>query len=279
MPKKNLTDLEKIHLPSWRKMAMASWRLTGDASTYAKLSLSVDKVTEYIDGINQKSQDVKVTLTHFIGKALAKTYQLNPEINRIFRFGKYYQRQDIDIFFLVASDQQGIDLTGKVIHNTHNKPLLDIAKELRGSVKSIRDGEKKPFGVLKKILNVLPIFIIKPLTKLLGFVLYTLNIQLPGLKLEKNPFGSAMVTSVGSLGLESAYAPLIPFSKVPMMMSIGAVQKRLRFNQVKEVVEEKFVELCFTVDHRIIDGVHGAKMAKSLSNFFDFPDTIDEIIA
>ena len=259
-------------------MAMASWRLTGDASTYAKLSLPVDKVIEHVDAINKRSEDVKITLTHFIGKALAKTYQINPEINRIFRFGKYYQRNDIDIFFLVASDQHGIDLTGKVIHNAHEKPLLDIARELRGSVKSIRRGEKKPFGLLKKILNVLPIFVIKPLTKLLGFVLYTLNVQLPRLKLEKNPFGSAMVTSVGSLGLESAYAPLIPFSKVPMMMSIGMVQTRLKFNEVKEVVEEKFVELCFTVDHRIIDGVHGAKMAKSLSNLFDFPDTIDDII-
>lgn len=271
MLKKNLNKLERIPLPVWRKMAFSTWSLSGDASTYAKLSLPVDKVLKYIEQKNSTLHDFKISLTHFTGRALAEAYKRHSILNRMLRFGKFYQRGEIDLFFLVATDPDGHDLTGKVLYDVDQKNLSVIASELRKSVKKIRVDRKEPFGSLKKILNVLPVFIIKPLTSLMGFILYSLNIQLPFLKMDRNAFGCAIVTSVGSIGIEQAYAPLIPFSKVPLMMSIGCIQTRLKLVN-KEVVEEKFIEVGFTVDHRLIDGIHGSKIAVTMRECFDNPE-------
>ncbi len=85
--------------------------------------------------------------------------------------------------------------------------------------------------------------------------------------LPKDPFGSVMVTSVGSLGIDLAFAPLVPYSKVPLLISVG------RINDEAKVVEGKIeirpiMKLGITFDHRLIDGIHAAELAKTFKDYF-----------
>jgi hypothetical protein len=42
----------------------------------------------------------------------------------------------------------------------------------------------------------------------------------------KDAFGSAMVTHVGSMGLDAAFSPLVPYSRTPMLVAVGAAKPR-----------------------------------------------------
>ncbi len=87
----------------------------------------------------------------------------------------------------------------------------------------------------------------------------------------RDPFGSAMITNVGSLGLETAFAPLVPYSRVPLLISMGAVAEKPIVENCK-VIAASLVRLCVTFDHRMIDGIHAAKMYKSLEAIFKNPE-------
>jgi hypothetical protein len=106
---------------------------------------------------------------------------------------------------------------------------------------------------------------------LLAFLLYTLNLDLRWAGAPKDAFGSAMVTNIGSLGLEEAYVPLVPYSHVPLLIAVGAVQEEA---VVKEgtIVVSKILRCCATFDHRVLDGVHASRMSRSIRQTFDDPE-------
>jgi len=101
--------------------------------------------------------------------------------------------------------------------------------------------------------------------------MYALNLWTPLLGTPRDPFGSILITNIGSLGLDMAFAPLVPYSRVPILISIGAVRDMpvVRDNQI---VIGRMVRLTVTFDHRLVDGVQIAKMAQTMLKFFAAPE-------
>lgn len=52
----------------------------------------------YIEKLRSQT-GVKVTLSHFVGKAISETFAKHPEINVLQRFGTLYPRKQVDLFF------------------------------------------------------------------------------------------------------------------------------------------------------------------------------------
>src|SRR5207237_9992811 len=76
----------------------------------------------------------------------------------------------------------------------------------------------------RRLFSAVPGVILHYLLRWLSFLLYTLNLDLSWLGVPKDGFGSVMVTNIGSLGLETAYVPLVPWSRVPMLIAVGKVK-------------------------------------------------------
>jgi pyruvate/2-oxoglutarate dehydrogenase complex dihydrolipoamide acyltransferase (E2) component len=88
----------------------------------------------------------------------------------------------------------------------------------------------------------------------------------------RDPFGSVMVTNVGSLGIEEAYVPLVPYARVPLLIAMGAVQETPVVEKGKVEVQNT-MRVFATFDHRILDGTHAAKMISTLKRWFEDPFT------
>jgi pyruvate/2-oxoglutarate dehydrogenase complex dihydrolipoamide acyltransferase (E2) component len=86
----------------------------------------------------------------------------------------------------------------------------------------------------------------------------------------RDAFGSIMITNVGSLGLEEAYVPPVPYSRVPLLLALGSIRDT---PVVKDGVVgvEKTMRLCATFDHRILDGAHAAAMARTMREWIEDP--------
>jgi pyruvate dehydrogenase E2 component (dihydrolipoamide acetyltransferase) len=84
-----------------------------------------------------------------------------------------------------------------------------------------------------------------------------------------------MVTNIGSLGADFAFTPIPYYSRVPFILSIGAVRECPWVNSLNQTIEiKKISKLGVTFDHRIIDGVHAAKLSKVFKHYMENPDLL-----
>jgi len=195
----------------------------------------------------------------------------HPEVNCVLRWGNLYPRKNVDVFFQVASDMHGNDLSGLTIRNADKKTMTAIAQEMQERIELIRKKGDPDFKKMKKTIGGIPGWLSSTVINFSGFLMYGLNLWTPLLGTPQDPFGSIMVTNIGSLGLDMAFAPLVPYSRVPLLMAIGAVNETpvVRDGQI---VIRPMVKLCATFDHRLIDGMHAAHMNRTIKKLFENPE-------
>ncbi len=271
---------KKKKLSAFRRIAIGTWRTVGDPSVYGSLKLKMDRALEYIEKFREK-KGKRLTVTHLIGKAAARVLEEMPDANAILRFNTIYLREEIGVFYQVAMrdpETGELDLSGTVIHRANEKSLEEIIDEMEEKVKKIRAGKDKNLEGTRSSFKKIPSLLLNLAIDFISFLSYTLNLDLRWLGLPKDPFGSIMITNIGSLGLEEAYVPLVPYSRVPILLAVGEVRDEpvVEDGQIKIA---KMMKICATFDHRILDGSHAAKMSKLLKeqieNPFQFFDPLD----
>jgi pyruvate/2-oxoglutarate dehydrogenase complex dihydrolipoamide acyltransferase (E2) component len=270
MFKRNVELLAPVKMTPWRKISVGSWRPIGDSQVYCELNLNAEPALKWLDEANQKSTE-KITLTHLVGKVLGQVLHEVPDLNSIVRFGKIYPRKNVDIFFHVVQPDK--ELSGHVIRTINTKDLSQVALELNSNAKKIKNFEDKNFKKIKNNWRLIPSLLSQKVLDFIGFIFYSLNIYINGLGVPKDAFGSMMLTNIGSLGLESAFVPLPPYSKVPFVVALGKIVDRVCAEDGKVVIRKR-VSFCCTFDHRIIDGAHGAVMAQKIEEYFTHPEKI-----
>lgn len=256
---------------AWRKIAIGTWPNSGDPSVYGIVEFDATKMLDYIQKVQSRTGE-RITITHFVGKAIGTCFGKHPQLNCILRWGRLYPRKGVDIFFQVASDDSGKDLSGCVIRSTDKKSIAEIAREMKGRIKNIREKGDPEYKKSKDTMKLIPGMFVQYLLKFLGFILYTLNIWSPLVGSPRDPFGTAMITNVGSLGLDIALAPLVPYSRVPVLFAVATV-KDTPVVKDGQVVIAPILRIGVTVDHRVIDGMHGSKMFKTMQAIFADPET------
>lgn len=269
---RNVHLLKPRRLSAWRKISLGTWRPNGDSQVYCELKLNAGPALEKIQKLNDSSNQ-KITLTHFMGKVMGKVLAEVPDLNAIVRMGNIYPRRDVDIFFHVVYDET--ELSGVVVRNIDHKNLSEISEELSNNSTKIRSGNDADFKKIKKSWDFIPAVMARWVLDVIGFVSYSLNINIKGSGIPKDCFGSMMITNIGSLGFSQAFVPLSPYSYTPLILALGKASPTPVAKEDGSIVVEKHVSLCFTFDHRIMDGARGAKMSALISKYMEYPDLLD----
>lgn len=268
----NLVLRKKKNPSTFRRIAMGTWKTVGDPSVYGSLSLEADEALRYVERFREKTGK-HLTLTHMVGKAVAGVLEKMPDANAIIRFKHIYLRQDIGVFFQVATEDEKtgeFDLSGLTIHSANEKSLEEFVDEFNDHVKKVRANKDKELARTRKSMSKIPFVLMGLVLKLISFFSYTLNLNLRRFGIPKDPFGSVMVTNIGSLGLEQAFVPIVPYSRVPLLIAMGGVREEPIIVE-GTVKAAKRMRICATFDHRLLDGSHAAIMARELKAWFDEP--------
>ena len=270
-------DVEPMErVSNWRKMTLGTWGPQSDPTVYGILPQDCTKLLPYLKQVNERA-DVKVTINHLVGKAVAIILTEYPQLNGIILRGRLYRRKTVDIFFQVDLSGTEAELSGIVVRECEKKTLLEIARDVRDRALDIRRNKKSPARKALNVFRVLPWTLIPGLLRASGFLQYTLNLNLEALGLPRDAFGSVMINSIGSLGQEMAFAPLVPVSRVPCLIGPGKiVEKPVVVDGKVEV--RPMMNICSTFDHRFMDGVLGSKMGKRLNELLDDPAAHDALI-
>lgn len=272
MPNTHLT--RKRRVSAFRTIAIGTWRTTKDPSVYGAVSLDVEPALAYVEAYRERTGK-RLTLSHLMAKAVGLTLARVPDANAILRFNRIYLRRDVGVFFQVATrDEHGeVDLAGLTVRHADRKSVAEICDEF-DRVETVRAGEDEEVEETKRTFTMVPTFAVGWLLDAIGFLIFGLNLDLRWAGLPHDPFGSVMVTNVGALGIEEAFAPLVPYSRVPLVVSMGAVRQIPVVDaQSGELRAGQVMRVCATFDHRLLDGAHAAMLGTSLQEIFADPES------
>jgi len=273
--------LFRPHRPAlFRKVACGTWRTAGDPSVYALLEIDVAKALEFSAAYSQ-TRGVRITPSHLVAKAITHCLVVRPELNGMLRGGKVHLRQHVSVFFQVnvpgpAANGSPDDriakatLSGTTVHATDTLSLADIAQAFYRQAAEVKRRRDPAFGPSLRIVSAIPWAWVRTFLKLAGWLIYGLNLNLGFLGLPRDPFGSVMISNVGGMGIDVAWAPLVPYSRVPLLLTLGAITDKAVVEN-GEVKVRPILPIGVTFDHRLIDGVHAAQMSAEFKKCFAEP--------
>lgn len=270
-------DVEPMQrVSNWRKMTLGVWGEQSDPTVYGVVAQDCTKLVPYLEEVSRRA-DVKVTVNHLVGKAIAIVLTEYPQLNGIILRGRLFRRKTVDVFFQVDLSGTEAELSGVVVRECESKTLVEIARELRDKAHGIRNDKRTPARKALNLFRLLPWELIPGFLRLQGLLQYTLNLNLEKLGIPRDPFGGVMINSLGSLGLDFALAPLVPVSRVPCLVGPGKIiDKPVVVDGKLEV--RPMMNLCTTFDHRFMDGLLASKMGRRMQEILDDPAAHDALL-
>jgi pyruvate dehydrogenase E2 component (dihydrolipoamide acetyltransferase) len=262
----------KKDVSSFRKIAIGTWQTAYDPTVYGTLRIRMDKALAYIEKFRE-THGIRLTVTHLVAKAVAEGLKRCPDANAILRFNKIYLRNQVTLSVLVVQTDQGdgkVDLTAARIADADKKSLKEMAIEMQDIVDKVRQRKDAALEKGKGTIALIPFMLMNAFLKLLSLLMYTLNIDLSWAGMPKDAFGGVTITNVGSLGLDVAYVPLVPYTNTPIFVAPGAVLD-LPVVEDGKVVPGKVMNLNASFDHRFIDGFHAGILAKTVREMLENP--------
>jgi pyruvate dehydrogenase E2 component (dihydrolipoamide acetyltransferase) len=246
-------------LSSWRRISLHLWNKPRDPTVYGNLEIDMTSAGRYLEAANRLSGGVPVTVTHLVTKAIADAVARYPEANGIIARRRIYARDSVDVFCQVATEG-GADLSGIKIENADTKSPIDIAREMDARVRRVLDNTDAGAARTKSTVANVPHALLGLVLKAVEFLTYDLRLDLGRFGVPYDQFGSAMVSNVGGFAVEHGLAPLVPASRVPIVLLVGEVKDRAVVRDGAVVAAPSMVIGC-TFDHRMIDGFQAGQLA------------------
>jgi pyruvate dehydrogenase E2 component (dihydrolipoamide acetyltransferase) len=259
--------VEAKPLRGWRRIANALWEGPNDPQIYGLLEIEATSLLAFIENAN--AQKKRVTPTHIVGRALAKALEEVPDLNTRLVGATAYPRPSVDIFY-ITSVSGGHDLSGVKIERVNEKSVFDVAEELASRAKKLKAGEDMEFRKTKSRTDAMPMPLLRLALRLAAWISGKHGKGVPLLGAPASPFGSAMVTSVGMLGIPMGFAPLAWMYEVPVLVLVGEIgEKPLAMGGKVEV--RPVLPITATIDHRWVDGWHLSKAMKVFKSYLLAP--------
>ena len=254
-------------LAGWRKIASAMWGPPNDPQIYGALEFDATPLKALIE--SSKAEGHRITVTHLVGRSIALALAAVPDFNVRIVGSKLIPRDSVDIFYITAVEG-GRSLSGVRVDNADKKSVFEIASELTARSSRMKAGDDPDFAKTKKTMEALPRPVLKRAMRFSAWVAGDKNRSIKALGVKANPFGSAMVTSVGMFGIPQGFAPLAPFYRMPLLLLVGEItDKPVAVNGKVKVLP--MLPLTATIDHRYADGWHISQLLKPFKAYFADP--------
>jgi pyruvate dehydrogenase E2 component (dihydrolipoamide acetyltransferase) len=239
-----------------------------DPQFFGDMHVDAEPLLAYIEEA-RRTGDEHVTMTHLVGRAVAHGLAAVPDMRVRIAHGRVYERQSVDVFFIVAT-RGGRELTGVKVADADRKTAAEIAAELNRRYAAIEAGTGDSLDRGKALLARLPPRLLGAGLSLGAWLTSDLNLDLSRLGMPRQAFGGAMVTSVGMWGIDHAYSPLAHYYRVPVLVLVGAVRK-MPVVVDDAVVIRPTMTLTATFDHRYVDGYHAAQFGDAIRSYCKNP--------
>ena len=256
---------------NWRKVASTIYKKPTDTKIFGMVELDVTELEHYI--AQKRKEGIKTTLTYLITLIIGRAIRQEvPELNTYVRRGKIVQREQVDatVSVLLPGGQMG----SVKVENADQLTTAEISEEIGNNIKNSRKGNENDTMQSKSLLAKLPWPFRNWLFKIYQTITIRWGISLPLIGLDSNSFGSYIVSNIGTLGLDTGYASLLPSSNISFVFILGSINKKpVVVND--EIVIKRIMLLSSTLDHRVVDGSHGGRLFRIIKQIAKNPELLD----
>ena len=261
---------------TFRRIAASMWRRPTDPTIYGFVDIDVTETLGFIERF-RAATGKKLTMTHVVTRAVSRAFAAHPDLNAKVRFGgRLEARSSVDVFVSVAT--AGGDLSGIKVDGADTLSLEAVVETTTQRVRETRAGTDETYRRSRSTLAATPWWCLRPLLWLTDMISNEVGLDLPGLGMPRDPFGTAVVTNVGTFGIDTAFAPFVPLGRCPMLLLVTEVKKRPMVVG-DAVVARPVLRLCGTFDHRIIDGAQAGLLADAIRAYVSDPASVDAAFA
>lgn len=260
-------------MSGWRRIAAATWGPPSDPQIYGDLEIDATELLVHLEETRRET-GTHVTVTHAVGRALGHALAKQSDLNTRLVRGRFHPRESVDIFFVATV---GDDVSGVKIEHVDRKSLTDVATELERRVERIRSGQAE-LGGPSGTVDSLPFSVLRRALRFAAWFTTDKNRSLGRLGLPRQPFGSAMVTSVGMFGVQKAYGPLSPLYRIPILALVSEIAEKPVVRD-GDIVARPMLTVTATMDHRFLDGSHAARLARDVRAYLEDPRAFETPVA
>ena len=173
----------------------------------------------------------------------------------------------------VPQTEQGADLTLINVEHIDKMSLPDVHSKFNRQLPRVRKKQDRFFKMVYAIAKYLPQIFIRPFVQLYLFIAYDLNVTLKWTGLPRDPFGSFVVSNIGSFGLDEGTPPLVGLGRFPLMIALGKIIERPVVRNGKITIAPIMV-MSANMDHRCFDGYQGSQLLNCVRKYIANPDLL-----
>ena len=169
----------------------------------------MDKALAYVKKLNADQKNVHITMTHVLAHAAGwGLYKMRRDVGHL-PFGTFKADKSYGITVLVDKDG-GSDLIPVTIWDGHKMTIFEVAQTVTEKVQRAKKGKDEKHNKATAFADFIPSFIAQPLGYALTYLAVVIGINIDFTSITKKQFGHVVITNVGTLGYNSAIAPLCP---------------------------------------------------------------------
>ena len=214
---------------------------------------------------------------HVLLAAYLRTITQRPAINRFVSGQKIYARNEI-VFVMTIKKEMSLSAPDTVIKVkfSPDDTLDDVYDKFNVvATDAIASLEKETsFDKLIKIFNFIPGFFLRFIVWLVKCLDY-MGI-LPKWFMDLLPFyGSMIVTSMGSLGINPIYHHIYDFGNLPVFLSYGRKRTVFEYDKNGNLNKKRYIDIKAVTDERICDGFYFASAFKYFKKIIENPECLE----
>lgn len=252
---------------------IASWSSPNDPHVYGKLELDISKVEEYIDKLSKKLNK-KITITVYSLKLISIVLSKFPDLTCYIKYGKLNEKENIDLCCLVAVGE-GEDLCNAVINSCELKSIEQIHDELNDNAEKYRKKKNEDHNKKNVLANFIPNFILALLVQAFSYI-SSIGLSFKPFGVRSNEFGSCVITSIGSLGIEDGFPPIPPPTFCPLLISICKKFTANKYDIDGNLSEKTFLNFNLTADYRFLNYKTTREFIKEFKRIGENPVIFEE---
>jgi pyruvate/2-oxoglutarate dehydrogenase complex dihydrolipoamide acyltransferase (E2) component len=261
-------------LPGFRKMFPYLMRTRTESVIYHSQRLRIGKTLAWLDKANA-AREKKISLFHVVLAAGVRTLALRPEANRFVVGHRIYQRRTIDLSFVVKRElsEEASETTVKITFDPRST-IADVVEQVTSVVKATKQSSTSRDEAATAIVTRLP----RSLIRLAIRAVRTLDYfgLLPASFIKGDAlYTSAFLANLGSIGADAVFHHLYEWGNAPFFVTIGQRKKEPVVNDRGELEVEEVMDLKFSLDERISDGVYFTATIGLLTDLIENPEKLE----